>query len=174
MKLLFLFLCLGLSLSAGNNPFVIIQTRLAPDSKCVLGHCLTPQGVYVDVTNAGPMATLSIVYFSQTYPTWELLEPNGPQIKLGGNEQIVEWLVEPIANQSPRPHSLAIQVDSLDPWTSENLSEVLVFGFNEVDVCLRGREKSWAAARALSATSLCTQYLKPVKPYRLTPQAVPR
>lgn len=179
MKSVLLFLLLSFSLSAKSNALVVIQSSLVPnskhsDSKCRAGQCGTPLEVSLDMQEEREIVSFSIAYYSHVYPTSHLFRSHGPKVRLGGEQQIAEWMVEPIADKSPRAHSLSIQVDGIDPWTNQSVSEIFVFGFDNFGVCLRGREQSWDAARILAATSTCVKDLQPSKPYRITPIVVPR
>lgn len=120
--------------------------------------CLGPQGIALDISS-GDWTNMWIQYKGKKFETWELVISAGSFNRIGGDNQVVEWVLDKSVEGQTRVHSLIARVSGTDQTTQTVKSKLLVFGFTSLGVCYRGESVSNIGARQIAESNQCIKNL---------------
>ncbi len=120
--------------------------------------CLGPQGIALDIAS-GDWTNMWIQYKGKKFETWELVISAGSFNRIGGDNQVVEWVLDKSIEGQTRVHSLITRISGTDQRTQTVKSKLLVFGFTSLGVCYRGESVSNIGARQIAESNQCLKNL---------------
>jgi hypothetical protein len=130
----------------------------------VSADCQGPDGVVLEFAS-GDWDNMWINYKGKRFETWSLLVSVGSFTRIGGDNKVVEWILDKSVEGTSRVHSLITRVGGLtNPDTQATSSKLLVFGFTQLGVCYRGHSASNVGARKLAESSHCLKVLPATLP----------
>lgn len=162
-KLSLATLFLGLSVLAQGLVSHYTSVDLKKCSNLVEGEggasaeCQGPDGVILKISR-GDWTNVSIKYKGRLFETWETLISVGSFTQIGGDNQLIEWIVDGSDGQG-KIQSLIMRVNGTNPNNQAVTSKLLVFGFSPLGVCYRGEALSNTSARQLAEAAQCMKSL---------------
>lgn len=149
------FVLTTLAQERGSSLFTSIDERNCQRSQQGWANCHGPDGVLLKISK-GEWTNLDIQYQGKLHETWTDLVDVGSFTGLGGDNQVVEWKLD-----QQKVKSLIIRVRAIDVNNNNRpKSELLVFGFTSIGVCLRGKSQYNDVASQIAMAGQCGHYLK--------------
>tara|TARA_B110001454_G_C12723226_1_gene435947 strand:- start:7429 stop:7965 length:537 start_codon:yes stop_codon:yes gene_type:complete len=125
----------------------------------VSADCQGPDGVVLEISS-GDWENMWISYKGKRFETWTLLISAGSFTRIGGDNQVVEWILDKSVEGKTRVHSLIARVSgNISANSQTRASKLLVFGFSSLGVCYRGESTSNLAARQIAESNQCLKNL---------------
>lgn len=129
----------------------------------ISAECQGPDKVVLEISS-GDWTNMWIRHKGKRFETWTLLTAVGSFTRIGGDNQVVEWILDKSVEGQSTVHSLIARVGGTNPNTLANTSRLLVFGFTQLGVCYRGDSTSNMGARKLAESNECVKALPMVLP----------
>ncbi|OYZ24044.1 MAG: hypothetical protein B7Y39_02270 [Bdellovibrio sp. 28-41-41] len=124
----------------------------------VSAECHGPDNVVLEISN-GDWTNMWIRHKGKRFETWNLLTAVGSFTRIGGDNQVAEWILDKSVEGQSTIHSLITRVSGTNPNTQASTSRLLVFGFTQLAVCYRGDSTSNMGARKLAESNECSKAL---------------